>query len=156
MSGGDWVLIRTVRALKAGSGRRPATAWRDKSGRCSIGCRGTQKDSFLRNLFLVRSPSACSLARPQPSRDRATSVAAQPPSRINAREKRASASTFTTFADLVTTAHIHAGVDETFPRLQILTLADLFQGKRPRIPNVDRAAFRRAAREATGTQPGLL
>jgi len=49
-----------------------------------------------------------------------------------------------------------AGVDETFPRLQILTLADLFQGKRPRIPNVDRAAFRRAAREATGTQPGLL
>ena len=49
-----------------------------------------------------------------------------------------------------------AGVDETFPKLQILTLADLFQGKRPRIPNVDRAAFRRAAREATAHQPSLL
>jgi len=49
-----------------------------------------------------------------------------------------------------------AGVDEAFPKLQILTLADLFQGKRPRIPNVDRAAFRRAAREATAQQPNLL
>jgi site-specific DNA-methyltransferase (adenine-specific) len=49
-----------------------------------------------------------------------------------------------------------AGVDEAFPKLQILTLADLFQGKRPRIPNVDRAAFRRAAREATVHQPSLL
>jgi len=49
-----------------------------------------------------------------------------------------------------------AGVDEAFPKLQILTLADLFQGKRPRIPNVDRAAFRRAAREATALQPSLL
>ncbi|KQS49683.1 MULTISPECIES: DNA methyltransferase [unclassified Sphingomonas] len=49
-----------------------------------------------------------------------------------------------------------AGVDETFPKLQILTLADLFQGKRPRIPNVDRAAFRRAAREANAFQPSLL
>jgi len=49
-----------------------------------------------------------------------------------------------------------AGVDETFPKLQILTLADLFQGLRPRIPNVDRAAFRRAAREATVYQASLL
>ena len=49
-----------------------------------------------------------------------------------------------------------AGVDEAFPKLQILTLADLFQGKRPRIPNVDRAAFRRAAREAIALQPSLL
>lgn len=41
------------------------------------------------------------------------------------------------------------GIDETFPKLQILTIADLFAGKRPRIPNVDRAAFRRAEREST-------
>ena len=39
------------------------------------------------------------------------------------------------------------GIDEGFPRLQILTLAELFAGKRPRIPNIDRAAFRRAERE---------
>ena len=39
------------------------------------------------------------------------------------------------------------GIDEAFPRLQILTLGELFAGKRPRIPNVDRAAFRRAERE---------
>ena len=39
-------------------------------------------------------------------------------------------------------------IDEGFPRVQILTLADLFAGKRPRIPNVDRAAFRRAERES--------
>ena len=39
------------------------------------------------------------------------------------------------------------GVDDAFPKLQILTLAELFAGKRPRIPNIDRAAFRRAERE---------
>ena len=37
----------------------------------------------------------------------------------------------------------------SYPRLQILTLAELFQGKRPDIPFVDpTAAFRRAPREA--------
>ena len=40
------------------------------------------------------------------------------------------------------------GLEEKFPRLQIITLAELFQGKRPRIPLVDTAAtFRTAARE---------
>jgi site-specific DNA-methyltransferase (adenine-specific) len=39
------------------------------------------------------------------------------------------------------------GVDESFPRLQIITLAELFQGKKPRIPNVDRTAIRRAKQE---------
>ena len=42
------------------------------------------------------------------------------------------------------------------PGIDPKVLADLFQGKRPRIPNVDRAAFRRAAREATVHQPSLL
>jgi len=42
------------------------------------------------------------------------------------------------------------GLEEKFPRLQIITLAELFQGKRPRIPLVDAAAtFRTAAREDT-------
>ncbi|MBN8814198.1 MAG: restriction endonuclease [Sphingomonas sp.] len=46
---------------------------------------------------------------------------------------------------------------KSYPRLQILTLAELFQGKRPDIPWVDAgAAFKRAAREDTGQQPSLL
>jgi len=48
------------------------------------------------------------------------------------------------------------GIDDDYPRLQILTLADLFAGKRPRIPNVDRAAFKRAAREDGRRQDLLL
>ena len=44
-----------------------------------------------------------------------------------------------------------------YPRLQIITLADLFDGKRPDIPYVDpTAAFRRAAREITVSQARLL
>ncbi|MGQ0557987.1 MAG: site-specific DNA-methyltransferase [Sphingosinicella sp.] len=41
------------------------------------------------------------------------------------------------------------GIDESYPRLQILTLAELFQGKKPKIPNVDRTAIRRAKEEST-------
>lgn len=45
----------------------------------------------------------------------------------------------------------------SYPRLQILTLAELFQGRRPDIPLVDPdAAFRRAGREDTGKQGNLL
>jgi site-specific DNA-methyltransferase (adenine-specific) len=47
------------------------------------------------------------------------------------------------------------GTDDSFPRLQILTLPDLFQGKKPRIPNVDRTAFKRAKREEA-TQNRLI
>ncbi len=48
------------------------------------------------------------------------------------------------------------GLDEKFPRLQIITLAELFQGKRPRVPLVDAAAtFRTAAREDTAKQEKL-
>ena len=46
---------------------------------------------------------------------------------------------------------------KSYPRLQILTLAELFAGKRPDIPWVDpNAAFRRAGREDTGQQQQLL
>jgi len=40
-----------------------------------------------------------------------------------------------------------------YPRLQIITLAELFQGKRPRVPLVETSAtFRTAAREQIGRQ----
>ncbi|WP_240653048.1 DNA methyltransferase [Sphingomonas crocodyli] len=46
---------------------------------------------------------------------------------------------------------------KSYARLQILTLAELFQGKRPDIPYVDpTVAFKRAARESTAQQPTLL
>lgn len=49
------------------------------------------------------------------------------------------------------------GFGRTFPRLQILTLEDLFAGKRPNIPYVDASvAFRKAEREETGNQGKLL
>jgi site-specific DNA-methyltransferase (adenine-specific) len=43
-----------------------------------------------------------------------------------------------------------------YPRLQILTLAELFQGKKPQIPFVDPASVKRAKREETGRQDRLL
>ncbi|WP_374411410.1 DNA methyltransferase [Novosphingobium colocasiae] len=42
------------------------------------------------------------------------------------------------------------------PRLQILTLAELFQGTRPEIPWVDATVMKRAKREETGKQGTLL
>jgi site-specific DNA-methyltransferase (adenine-specific) len=48
------------------------------------------------------------------------------------------------------------GPFEAVPKIQ-LTLAELFQGKRPRIPLIDAAAtFRTAARESTSNQGRLL
>ena len=45
----------------------------------------------------------------------------------------------------------------SYPRLQIITLAELFAGKKPDIPYVDpTAAFKRAGREDTGRQEKLL
>ncbi|HET7715212.1 MAG TPA: DNA methyltransferase, partial [Bauldia sp.] len=44
----------------------------------------------------------------------------------------------------------------TYPRLQILTLAELFQGKKPQIPFVDPASVKRAKREEMGRQDKLL
>ena len=45
----------------------------------------------------------------------------------------------------------------SYPRLQIITLAELFTGRKPDIPYIDpAAAFRRSAREPTATQAQLL
>lgn len=46
----------------------------------------------------------------------------------------------------------------TYPRLQILTLAELFQGKKPDIPFVDPSSVKRAKREdeAASKQGSLL
>ncbi len=41
-------------------------------------------------------------------------------------------------------------------RLQILTIEDLFAGKKPAMPPEDPAAFRRAAREEDKTRQGKL
>ena len=50
-----------------------------------------------------------------------------------------------------------AATGRSYPRLQIVTLAELFRGQRPDLPYVDpTAAFRRAAREQTGRQGTLL
>jgi site-specific DNA-methyltransferase (adenine-specific) len=45
---------------------------------------------------------------------------------------------------------------KTYPRLQIITLAELFQGKKPDIPFVDAASVKRAKREETGRQDRLI
>jgi hypothetical protein len=46
---------------------------------------------------------------------------------------------------------------EKVPKIQIITLAELFQGIRPRIPRIDvGATFRTAAREKADTQGRLL
>ncbi|HEX8640885.1 MAG TPA: DNA methyltransferase, partial [Allosphingosinicella sp.] len=44
----------------------------------------------------------------------------------------------------------------TYPRLQIITLAELFQGKKPDIPFVDPASVKRAKREETERQDRLI
>lgn len=49
------------------------------------------------------------------------------------------------------------GFGRTYARLQILTLAELFQGKKPDIPLIDPSlAFRRAGRERDGAQHVLI
>ena len=46
---------------------------------------------------------------------------------------------------------------ESVPKIQIITLAELFRGIRPRIPRIDTAAtFNAAVRESTGVQGRLL
>lgn len=50
-----------------------------------------------------------------------------------------------------------AATGKSYARLQILTLAELFQGRKPDIPYIDPgAAFRKAAREDTARQAQLL
>ena len=40
-------------------------------------------------------------------------------------------------------------------RLQVLTIADLFNGKQPNIPMIDPSVFKRAAKESVGDQHKL-
>ncbi len=55
---------------------------------------------------------------------------------------------------------VSAGVLDTpfgkFARLQILTIEDLFAGKKPAMPPQDPAAFKKAAREEDKTRQGKL
>ena len=44
----------------------------------------------------------------------------------------------------------------TYPRLQIITLAELFQGKKPDIPFVDPASVKRAKRKDMTQQGSFL
>jgi adenine specific DNA methylase Mod len=57
------------------------------------------------------------------------------------------------------TEAVKAGYYETmygkYPKIQILTIADLFGGKQPNIPLIDSASFRRAAKEYTDEQNEL-
>jgi len=58
------------------------------------------------------------------------------------------------------TEAIKAGMYETqfgkFPKLQILTIADLFDGRQPKLPWADPGAFKKAGREIEGGSPGDL
>jgi site-specific DNA-methyltransferase (adenine-specific) len=54
---------------------------------------------------------------------------------------------------------IKAGFYETeygkFPKIQVLTIGELFAGRQPELPWRDTAAFRKAARETTSKQDSL-
>jgi site-specific DNA-methyltransferase (adenine-specific) len=39
-----------------------------------------------------------------------------------------------------------------YPRIQILTIRELFDGKQPKIPLVDASAFKKAPKESQGDQ----
>ena len=58
------------------------------------------------------------------------------------------------------TEAIKSGFYETtygkFPKLQILTIAELFEGKQPKLPWVDTQAFKKAAKEVEGGEQDLL
>lgn len=69
---------------------------------------------------------------------------------------------FITLADStgpMRTEAVKAGFYETlygkYPKIQILTIRELFEGKQPNIPLVDSASFRKAAKEAVGDQDAL-
>ena len=58
------------------------------------------------------------------------------------------------------TEAVRAGYYKTpygkYPKLQLLTIAELFEGKRPNIPLVDPSAFRKAVKEIAETQEDLF
>ena len=42
-----------------------------------------------------------------------------------------------------------------FPKLQIFTIEELFAGNKPKLPWIDPATFKKAARESSGVQDEL-
>ena len=54
---------------------------------------------------------------------------------------------------------VKAGFYETlygkYPKIQILTIRELFEGKQPIIPLVDASSFKKAPKEARGDQGAL-
>jgi len=57
------------------------------------------------------------------------------------------------------TEAVKAGFYQTlygsYPKIQILTIRELFEGKQPNIPLVDSSSFKRAAKEKVGDQDAL-
>jgi DNA modification methylase len=77
--------------------------------------------------------------------------------------EKAKIGVFLTLADAtgpMKTEAVKEGYFETpygkYPKIQILTISDLFQGKRPKIPLVDPAAFKKAAKESEGGEQDKL
>jgi site-specific DNA-methyltransferase (adenine-specific) len=76
--------------------------------------------------------------------------------------EKAKIGVFVTLADStgpMRTEAIKTGFYETpygkYPKIQILTIRELFEGKQPNIPLVDAAVFKKAPKSATGDQPTL-
>ncbi len=76
--------------------------------------------------------------------------------------EKAKIGVFITLADStgpMRTEAVKAGFYETiygkYPKIQILTIAELFSGKQPNIPLVDSGSFKKAAKEAVGDQDDL-
>jgi DNA modification methylase len=76
--------------------------------------------------------------------------------------EKAKIGVFITLADStgpMPTEAVKAGYYESlygkYPKIQILTISELFEGKQPNIPLVDSASFKKAAKEAVGDQDAL-
>ncbi len=76
--------------------------------------------------------------------------------------EKAKIGVFITLADStgpMRTEAVKAGYYETpygkYPKIQILTIRELFEGKQPNIPLVDPSAFKKAAKERVGEQDAL-
>jgi site-specific DNA-methyltransferase (adenine-specific) len=76
--------------------------------------------------------------------------------------EKAKIGVFITLADStgpIRTEAVKAGFYETlygkYPKIQILTIRELFEGKQPNIPLVDASAFKKAPKEKQGDQDAL-
>jgi hypothetical protein len=76
--------------------------------------------------------------------------------------EKAKIGVFITLADStgpMRTEAVKTGFYETiygkYPKIQILTIRELFEGKQPNIPLVDSSAFKKAPKEARGDQDAL-